>query len=125
MLKSILLVALGGATGSVLRFLISVLVEKYLHTIFPWATFLSNMLGCLLIGLFIGLFEKQNLLTPDLRLLLIIGFCGGFTTFSAFASENLLLFQTGNTLSALLYMSLSVFLSLFFVWIGHALALKF
>ncbi len=125
MLKSILLVALGGATGSVLRFLISVLVEKYLQTIFPWATFLTNMLGCLLIGLFIGLFAKQNLLTPDLRLLLVIGFCGGFTTFSAFASENLLLFQTGNPLSALLYMSLSVFLSLIFVWIGHTLALKF
>lgn len=124
MLKSILLVALGGAVGSVFRFLISVLVGKYFQTVFPWATFLTNIIGCLLIGILIGLFEKENILTPDLRILLIVGFCGGFTTFSAFASENLSLFQTGHTFLAFLYMGLSVFLSLIFVWLGHTIVLK-
>ena len=118
MTKSILLVGLGGGVGSMLRYLTSVVVTKYFQSNFPIATFAVNMLGCLLIGFLISLFDKQQLTNPDFRLLFITGFCGGFTTFSTFAAENIDLFQSGHSLIALLYIGASIFVSLFFVWLG-------
>ena len=118
MTKSILLVGLGGGVGSMLRYLTSVVVNKYVQSNFPIATFAVNMLGCLLIGVLISLFDKQQLANPDLRLLFITGFCGGFTTFSTFAAKNIDLFQSGHSLTALLYIGASIFVSLFFVWLG-------
>lgn len=118
MTKAILLVGLGGGVGSILRYLTSVVVTKYFQSNFPLGTFVVNILGCLIIGILIGLFDKQQLPNPDLRLLFITGFCGGFTTFSAFAAENINLFQSGHSLAALLYIGASIFVSLFFVWLG-------
>ena len=118
MTKAILLVGLGGGVGSILRYLTSVVVTKYFQSNFPLGTFVVNILGCLIIGILIGLFDKQQLPNPDLRLLFITGFCGGFTTFSAFAAENINLFQSGHSLTALLYIGASIFVSLFFVWLG-------
>lgn len=118
MTKAILLVGLGGGVGSMLRYLTSVVVNKYVQSNFPIATFAVNMLGCLLIGVLIALFDKQQLTNPDLRVLFITGFCGGFTTFSTFAAENIDLFQSGHSLTALLYIGASIFVSLFFVWLG-------
>jgi CrcB protein len=121
MIRAILLVGLGGGIGSILRYLTSVAVGKYFQTAFPWATFTANILGCLIIGIFIGLFERHQTISPDLKFLLITGFCGGYTTFSAFAAENVSLFQSGNSLTAFLYIGASVLLSLFAVWIGTSL----
>ena len=118
MTKAILLVGLGGGVGSILRYLTSVVAIKYFQSNFPLGTFVVNILGCLIIGILIGLFDKQQLPNPDLRLLFITGFCGGFTTFSAFAAENINLFQSGHSLAALLYIGASIFVSLFFVWLG-------
>jgi protein CrcB len=84
MIKAILLVGFGGAVGSVMRYLLSVLGANYFKGTFPIATFITNFLGCLIIGLLIGYFGKNTELNPQLKLLLITGFCGGFTTFSTF-----------------------------------------
>ncbi|MBI5538590.1 MAG: fluoride efflux transporter CrcB [Bacteroidia bacterium] len=122
MLKSVLLVALGGSVGSILRYLASVFTTKFYSANFPLATFIVNIIGCLIIGLLFGLFEKNGIVNDNLRLLLITGFCGGFTTFSAFSSENINLLQNGNFMTAFVYISLSVILGLFAVWLGLFIA---
>src|SRR5882672_5186156 len=101
-MKNILLVALGGGLGSVARFLCQKLIPWYPHT-FPTGTFIVNILGCFLIGVFYSISEKENIMSPEWRLLLTTGFCGGYTTFSAFALENLLLYKNGELLYFGLY----------------------
>lgn len=118
MFKTFLIVFLGGGIGSAFRYLTSVITEKYVQSSFPWATFLVNVFGCLLIGILIGFFTKQQIENSNLKLLFITGFCGGFTTFSAFALENIKLFQSGNSFLALLYIALSVLLGVLAVWTG-------
>lgn len=90
---SVLFVALGGAVGSLLRYLLSLVIPKVAG--FPWPTLIANVCGCLLIGIFSGLFMKCGGFSPNLKLFLITGFCGGFTTFSTFANENIALLQSG------------------------------
>lgn len=118
MIKAVLIVFFGGGIGSVFRYLTSVFTERYVQSTFPWATFFVNVVGCLVIGILAGFFTKQQLADDNLRLLFMTGFCGGFTTFSAFALENVKLFQNGNSLVALLYIALSVIVGVFAVWTG-------
>lgn len=113
----ILLVGLGGGLGSILRFLTSSYFNRWYFQGFPIGTFLVNIIGCLLIGILIGLTGK--VITEDMRLLLITGFCGGYTTFSAFSAENLLLFQNGQYLTLVSYILLSVIIGFFAVWLGN------
>lgn len=118
MLKTLLLVALGGGIGSVFRYLTTVFVNKYYAAVFPLPTFITNILGCLLIGIFTGLLDKNNAADSNLKALLITGFCGGYTTFSAFGFENISLLQNNNPGTALIYIAASVLTGLFSVWIG-------
>ena len=118
MLKTILYIAFGGAIGSVLRFLTSLLVAKFWQNHFPLATFLTNVVGCFLIGIFIGFLAKNNLTDSHLKWFLITGFCGGFTTFSAFGLENINLFQSNNSFLAFTYIASSIIIGLFAVWLG-------
>ena len=122
MLRAIALVGFGGGIGSIFRYLTSVVVNKYFAGIFPLATFTANFLGCLIIGLLIGYFEKQQGASPDLKILLITGFCGGYTTFSSFASENVSLLQSNNSVMAFVYIAISIITGLFAVWLGLMLA---
>lgn len=121
MLKTILLVGLGGAMGSILRYLSNMFVARHFVHIFPLATLLVNVIGCLLIGVLAGLFEKYHGSSRDLHYLFITGFCGGYTTFSAFSIESVQLLQSHTTL-ALFYILSSVILGLAAVVIGLYLA---
>jgi len=118
MVRTIFLVGIGGAVGSICRYLTAVFVSKHYPSTFPAATFAANILGCLVIGILLGLFERQHLVNTDLKFLLITGFCGGYTTFSTFSSENLALLHAGNYITALTYMLTSVLTGVLAVWAG-------
>lgn len=114
-------VGLGGAIGSILRYLTYLLTAKYYSNSFPLATLIVNILGCFIIGLLIGAFEHRIQPNQHLKLLLLTGMCGGYTTFSAFTAENMMLLQTHNYTSALLYIAASVIVSLFAIGLGLTL----
>ena len=118
MVKSILIAGLGGFIGTILRYMVSRLIQTNSLGLFPWATFTVNIAGCLLIGLFYGISEKGNLMPPNLRLFLTVGICGGFTTFSSFSNDAFLLIQDKEWLRVSLYTSLSFFLGLVAVYLG-------
>ena len=118
MIKSLLIIALGGGIGSVSRFLCQKFIyEAYPHP-FPFGTLVVNTVGCLLIGIFYALAERGELLTPEWRLFLTTGFCGGFTTFSTFAFENVNLIRTGDFMYTGLYTAGSVVLGVLFTYLG-------
>ena len=119
MIRTIILVGLGGGLGSIFRYLISVGLTRYFPGIFPLGTFAVNVLGCLVAGVVLGLLERQQITNPDLRFLLVVGFCGGFTSFSAFASENITLLLSGYSWTTFLYIALSVIICLLAVWVGR------
>ena len=116
MIRNLLLVALGGAGGSVLRYLLS-----NINTSFPWGTFAVNVLGSFLIGLLVGLMSK-GVLSPEMKLLLVTGFCGGFTTFSTFANESFGMMKAGDVLLTALYVGASVVIGILAVWGGMMLS---
>lgn len=121
MIKQIVLVGLGGGIGSILRFLTSVLAAKYYSYSFPLPTFTVNIIGCFLIGLLIGVLGQNVQTDQNLKFLFITGFCGGYTTFSAFAAENITLMQNNNYWTVILYIGLSVVTGLLAVWLGLTL----
>jgi CrcB protein len=118
-MKSAMLVALGGAFGSVARYKLSGwLLHQALDWKFPIGTFIVNVTGCLLAGILAGLAEKHELLSADTRLLLLTGLLGGFTTFSAFGLETVFLMKRGDLGVAALNVVLSVAAGLLALWIG-------
>lgn len=114
MIRSLLLVGLGGGLGSIARYAVYRLLPV---TAFPWGTFIVNLTGSLIIGLCWGL-ATRNLITEDWRLFLITGICGGFTTFSAFSLESIQLLQENKTSIFVVYVVASVLICLLATFAG-------
>lgn len=116
MIKTAILVGIGGFAGTVLRFWLSTMIKSYP---FP-ATLFINLAGCFLIGLVLGFTWKSD----EWKIFLGVGFCGGFTTFSAFAIENVSLLERGKLNIALWYIALSIAGGLLAAWLGFKLIQK-
>jgi CrcB protein len=113
-LHAYLLVAFGSGLGGAARLWLSTLVSRGAGTVFPWGTLVVNVLGCLVVGILAALFEPASPLhvRQDLRVMLVVGVLGGFTTFSAFSLETLLLLQRGVVWAAVAYVATSIALCL-------------
>ncbi|HAC15098.1 MAG TPA: fluoride efflux transporter CrcB [Bacteroidetes bacterium] len=115
----VLWVGLGGALGSSSRYVISHLIQENTSSGFPFGTFTVNIIGCLIIGFLVGLsIHRPESLSEQSRFLLSTGFCGGFTTFSAFSAETFSLIDKGEFTTAILYVILSIFVGLLATGMG-------
>lgn len=117
----ILLVAIGGATGSVARYLTGLAMTRLLGPAFPWGTITVNIVGSFAIGLLTELVARKLAAPMEMRLLLVVGFLGGFTTFSSFSLDTMALVERGAGLTAFAYVAASVALSLAAAFGGLAL----
>ena len=119
-------VLLGSALGGMARYAVSGAVARRIGETFPWGTLLVNISGGFVIGIAAAEIAAGGALPGDLtvRQLVMVGLCGGYTTFSAFSLETLELLQRGRPLAAAAYVALSLAFGLAAAWIGHALALK-
>lgn len=109
MFRLVFIIGTGSFVGGVSRFLASRFIQNHAVLAFPIGTFVVNVLGSFLIGLFYGLSEKGNLLNAEWRMFLTVGFCGGFTTFSTFANEKVALLRDSNFFHLTFYTGLSIF----------------
>src|SRR5436190_9324368 len=123
--RSIFLVGIGGFVGSVLRYLVSVAFAAWFASPVPFATFAVNIAGCFVMGILFGLSERTGVLSPEWRALLMAGFCGGFTTFSAFSVESVALIESKHFLELGLYISLSVIIGLAATYAAIAIVRSF
>jgi CrcB protein len=117
MVKVIYLV-MGGAAGTVARYVLSGATYQVLGANFPYGTFAVNLIGCFIVGFLASLTEKNFLLSADLRLLLMVGFCGAFTTFSTFLLETASLVMDGEMGTAVLNVILSIVLGFILLYVG-------
>jgi CrcB protein len=117
-LQSILAVAIGGAIGSVARYLVGIASGKWFGLAFPWGTLIINIAGSFLIGIFVECFALRWDLPQVARLFLTVGICGGFTTFSTFSLDAFVLMERGATWSAAAYIAGSVVLSISALFAG-------
>jgi CrcB protein len=121
-MNAILLVASGGAIGSVARYLVGVLMTRAFGANFPYGTLTVNVAGGLLMGLFIGIMAQRVEGSMDLRLFVAVGIMGGFTTFSSFSLDVAVLWERGELFNALIYVLASVILSIGALFLGLWLA---
>lgn len=121
MIRSLIFVGAGSCLGGVARYLLTKLVQVNVGGTFPWGTMLVNVVGCLLIGLLYGVFERNCVLSDGERLFLTVGFCGGFTTFSTFVHESYALLGERNFMLFVAYSMLSFGVGLLCVHLGHLL----
>ena len=121
-MKQLLLVGFGGVFGSIARYWMSKLNLTWDFHSIPMGTLAVNIIGSFLIGFMLGIFMNSNLLHTNLKLFLVVGFCGGFTTFSSFTNENFLLLQNGQYLTALIYIGGSIIIGILAVFAGFLIA---
>lgn len=114
----ILYVAFGGAIGSVLRYL----VGKLFTGVFPFGTLVVNIVGSLLIGLFYGLFEKYGTISQEVKVMLTVGICGGFTTFSTLMNDCYKMISLVDYINVAIYLCISIIFGFIAVYFGHRLA---
>lgn len=121
MVRSMLFAGIGGFIGTILRFLVSKYFQIHFDTVFPWGTLIINIAGCLLIGVFLGIFEKGFIMSSEWRLFFTVGICGGFTTFSSFSNDSYMLLQNKEILKFSLYAGMSFVFGIVSVLIGKNL----
>jgi CrcB protein len=120
---NILLVAVGGAVGSVSRYLLGAWVQSSSKSIdFPFGTLTVNLIGCFVIGFLSQLAEARGVFTSETRALVFVGVLGGFTTFSSFGNDTINLLRDGETFNALANVGANVILGLLLVWLGRTVA---
>ena len=119
---NLLLVAIGGAIGSTARYVFSQLLQHSTGTLFPIGTFAVNCVGCLVFGAIAGAAEQRVQMAPELRLFLLVGILGGFTTFSSYAFESYALLRDGQFLAASLNIAGQVVAGLAGMWIAMTLS---
>ncbi|MFA7693167.1 MAG: fluoride efflux transporter CrcB [Candidatus Hydrogenedentes bacterium] len=116
---NIVLVGVGGFAGSVMRYLTGVWVQQWLsEALFPFGTLLVNCIGCFVIGLVTHIAETKGMFVHEGRLFMVVGFLGGFTTFSSFGHETLVLIRDNHMAHAFANVSAHLFLGLLAVWLG-------
>jgi CrcB protein len=120
-MRPLLFVGIGGGIGSILRYLVQIFIGRHVPIVFPLGTFLVNCSGCFLIGMFYSFSTKYIGFTPEWRLFLITGICGGYTTFSTFSYDGLVLLRQGSNLSFLIYMLGTLVLGLLATVAGAAI----
>ena len=121
-MKQLFLVGAGGFLGSVARYIVSKL-NIYIHFFsIPVGTITVNIVGSFVIGIITGIATKSDIFSQNMKLFLMVGICGGFTTFSSFTNENLTLLQNGQIFSSLLYTTLSVLLGFLAVYLGYVIS---
>jgi CrcB protein len=118
---NLLAIAIGGAIGSVARYVLSILVLRVTGTLFPLGTFVVNVTGCLVFGAIAGASAERVQITPVLRLFLLTGVLGGFTTFSSYAFESFVLVRDGQMLWAVLNITGQVAAGLVGMWAGYVI----
>jgi CrcB protein len=118
-MKNFFLVGIGGFIGSIARYYVSKLNLQYDLFSIPVGTLTVNVLGSFIIGILTGISAKSELLSAEWRLFLMVGLCGGFTTFSSFTNENLMLMHNGQFLTVLIYTSVSIILGFIAVYLGY------
>jgi fluoride exporter len=114
-MKTFFLIFFGGGIGSLLRYFLGKIIQSNIYTSLPVATLIINILASLILGFFVGKSLNQN---EELKALIAIGFCGGFSTFSTFSNETLQLFLNGKTNEGITYIFLSVILCLSATYTG-------
>jgi fluoride exporter len=112
MIKSLLIIGIGGFFGSIGRYLFAHLIYRWFEPVFPISTLVVNVLGSLLIGIVYALSEKGGILSEEWKLFLTIGLLGGFTTFSTFTIEMILMLRDGQYFNVFMYAMISVFAGL-------------
>lgn len=117
-MNELIVVFAGGGLGSLARFGLGNWINSLHHLHYPLGTLVVNIIACFTLGLFIGLVDNKQLFSTTTRLFWVVGFCGGFSTFSAFSSETLLLFQQGQYASSVLYVIISVILCVSAIFFG-------
>ena len=122
MIKNFLIVGLGGAAGSILRYAVQKFFQSQSAAAFPTGTLLVNVAGCLLIGILWGMVSRSLIWNEEMKLLLMTGFCGGFTTFSAFTLDGIGLLKENKTTLFLVYLTASVVGGLLATCIGIRIA---
>ncbi len=123
-MKLILLIGCGSFLGGVLRYVLSRSLQNMLGGSYPWATLSVNVLGCLALGALSAALSRHWTLPEEWRLALTVGLCGGFTTFSTFAHEGMLLFHSGGILHLFFYSLLSISLCLAAMFLGYYLVMR-
>jgi CrcB protein len=119
---NLFLIAIGGAIGSVSRYLLSTVVLRATGSLFPAGTFVVNLIGCMVFGAVIGAAEQRFVLTPEARAFLLVGVLGGFTTFSSYTFESFTLMQDGQFLAAAGNIVGQMVVCLLGFWVAYVIA---